>query len=395
MDETKLRSWWWHRQGLDGSLQGTTAAEVLERAGWARSVGGVGPYLTLFARAGLGRQAVDDAVARLEIHELPAARNCTYVVPAQDFALALRVGQETEAATFKTAAKVGVTNKEIDRLSEAILQAVDKVALEPQAIRDRVGKLARNLGEEGKRKGLTTTVPIALSRLQALGEIRRVPINGRLDQQRYSYRRWKPNPLAKVKGSAADDYVELARKFFRWVGPATVAEFRWFSGLGVRAAAAAIMPLGLVASEPECDRLLLSDDLDSFRKFKPPRSPQYALVSALDSISATRRDVRSLLESQDVDREMRVEKIVGTLGGLSDLPSHAIFDRGRVIGLWEYDFDAQKIVHFTFGIHNKKLDAIIAKTEAYVRDELGDARSFSLDSPASRNTRLDAIRAEQ
>jgi hypothetical protein len=54
-----------------------SAAEVLEQAGWARSVGGVGPYLTLFARTGIGRQAADDAVARLEIHELPSARGYT------------------------------------------------------------------------------------------------------------------------------------------------------------------------------------------------------------------------------------------------------------------------------------------------------------------------------
>ena len=56
-------------------------------------MGGVGPYLTLFARAGVTREAADKAVAKLAIHELPAARGCTYVVPACDFALALRAGQ--------------------------------------------------------------------------------------------------------------------------------------------------------------------------------------------------------------------------------------------------------------------------------------------------------------
>ena len=53
MNEAVIRAWWAHRQGLDGSLMGASAAHVLERTGWARSVGGVGPYLTLFARAGL------------------------------------------------------------------------------------------------------------------------------------------------------------------------------------------------------------------------------------------------------------------------------------------------------------------------------------------------------
>ena len=35
----------------------------------------------------------------------------------------------------------------------------------------------------------------------------------------------------------------------------------------------------------------------------------------------------------------------------------------------------------------------IAETEAYVRGDLGDARSFSLDSPKSRVSRIKALRA--
>ena len=43
MNVEKLRAWWSHRQGLDGSVLGRSAAGVLERTGWARSVAGVGP----------------------------------------------------------------------------------------------------------------------------------------------------------------------------------------------------------------------------------------------------------------------------------------------------------------------------------------------------------------
>src|SRR5512136_2378144 len=93
MDGRKLQAWWAHKQGLDGRLEGKRASEVLEASGWARSVGGTGPYLTLFARGGIGRKAADNAVARLDIHELPSARGCTYVVPASDYAIALRAGQ--------------------------------------------------------------------------------------------------------------------------------------------------------------------------------------------------------------------------------------------------------------------------------------------------------------
>src|SRR3954467_14561947 len=114
MDKTKLRAWWFARQGLDGSLKGAKPADVLDQAGWARSVGGVGPYLTLFARGGTSRGDADAAVARLHIHELPAARGCTYVLPAQDFALGLTVGREFGGSDMKQALKLGVTEKEID-----------------------------------------------------------------------------------------------------------------------------------------------------------------------------------------------------------------------------------------------------------------------------------------
>src|SRR5437868_1724989 len=86
----KLRAWWFHCQALDGRLRGATSSAVLAETGWARSVGGASPYLTLFSRARVSREAADAAASRLEIHELPAARGCTYVVPAADFGLALK-----------------------------------------------------------------------------------------------------------------------------------------------------------------------------------------------------------------------------------------------------------------------------------------------------------------
>ena len=79
-DAARVRAWWFHRQGMDGTPGGGCAREILFRSGWARSIAGVNPYLTLFSRGGVSRQQADDAAARLEIHELPAARGCTYVV---------------------------------------------------------------------------------------------------------------------------------------------------------------------------------------------------------------------------------------------------------------------------------------------------------------------------
>ena len=74
-----------------------------------------------------------------------------------------------------------------------------------------------------------------------------------------------------------------------------------------------------------------------------------------------------------------------------DLPSHAILDRGRLVGLWEYDPEAGSIA-WTAWIKDRAVDEAVARTEAYVRDQLGDARSFSLDSPKSRAPRIAALR---
>jgi hypothetical protein len=391
MDAAKLRAWWAHRQGLDGRLAGQPESEVLEETGWARSVGGAGPYLGMFARSGAGREAVDAAVAKTDIHELPSARGCTYVLPRSDFALGLKVGQAFADGDMKTARKLGVTDAEVDKLGSVLLAVLKKGPLDPDELRAVAGPAARSLGEEGKKKGVTTTLPLALGRLQAAGEIRRVPTNGRLDQQRYRYVLWRPNPLSGYRLPAAEASTELARRYFHWTGPATLAEFQWFSGLGVKAAKAAVEPLGLVAAEGE--RLIppeLRKELDAFR---PPAKPQYALVGSVDGISLLRRDLKSLLAEQDLTRMVPGEKGSSVAGGLVDLPCHAILDRGRVVGLWEYDPATESIARMSFVRADAALKDAVKLTEEYVRRDLGDARSFSLDSPRSRAPRIEALRA--
>ena len=392
MDQAKLRAWYAYRQGLDGSLVGKSAAEVLGRTGWARSVGGVGPYLTLFSRAGLSRGQVDASVARLEIHELPSARGCTYVLPASDFALGLKIGQSFGGGEMRVAEKLGVTPKEIDKLCDAVVRALEKEPLDPEGLREAAGKAVRNLGAEGQKKGLSTTLPAALGRLQLSGHIRRIPTNGRLDQQRYKYTVWRPNPLRGVKLPALEAYAELARRYFGWTGPATAAEFQWFSGLGMKAAKAALEPLQLEPLEKGSDRLLLPGDRAKLDAFTSPQDPNYVLVSSIDSILLLRRDLQSVLDPKDRQRQVFVDKGTQPLSGLADLPSHAILDRGRVVGLWEYDTSSGSIAWTAFVKKSKALEDAVARMEQFVRDQLGDARSFSLDSPKSRAPRVAALR---
>ena len=392
MDKAKLRAFWAHRQGLDGSLKGKPPAEVLECAGWARSVGGANPYLTLFARAGTTQRQAEDAAKAQKIHELPSARGCTYVLPASDFALGLLVGQGFgDAAAINVAKKhLGVTDKEIDRLCEKVVSALGKDPMDPKAIKDSVGDAVRSFGVEGKKRGVTTSLPLALGLLQTRGEVRRVPIGGRLDQQRYGYVAWSPSPLAKNKLSQEEAYVKLAERYWSWIGVASLSDFKWFSGLGVGAVKAATAPLKLVAVEG--DLLGTSKAADEFKAFKAPKDPHYVLTADLDSLVLLRRGMADLVDDKDRKLPAYGEKGKKEIAAFLDLPHHAIYDRGRLVGFWEFDVPSGQIVWKAFVKPDAVLKKAVAEMEGFVQG-LGDARSFSLDSPESRKPRIASLRA--
>jgi hypothetical protein len=46
----------------------------------------------------------------------------------------------------------------------------------------------------------------------------------------------------------------------------------------------------------------------------------------------------------------------------------------------------------SFGTKNKVIQEAVTRTENFVREQLGDARSFGLDSPTSRAPRIAALR---
>jgi hypothetical protein len=307
----------------------------------------------------------------------------------------LKVGQGfSEAAAMQTARKfLGVTNAEIERLTERILEVLGDDALDPRELKERVGDAARSLGAEGKKRGTTTTLPLALGNLQSEGRLRRVPVNGRLDQQRYAYRRWSPSPLQRFSLSREEALTELARRYWRWIGPASLAHFQWFSGLGKGAAKEAVAPLELTPVEAGSELMLLPDDTAELEAFQPPTTPVYALVASIDGMSQLRRDDLSLVADEDRNAPVADEKGLRPLSELKDPPCHMVLDRGRLIGQWEFDPAEGRIVHRCFAPATEALSEVILRTEAYVRDELGDARSFSLDSPESRQPRLAALRA--
>ncbi|MDR7083705.1 hypothetical protein J2X01_003000 [Arthrobacter ginsengisoli] len=384
----RLRAWAWHKQGLDGSLAGCTSEQVFAQAGWARSVGGANPYLTLFARAGIRREQVDADVLSHRILELPTARGCTYVLGRDDCAWALMLGKDAGEA-FRVLGRLGVDRGEITLLEEQVLHTLAEAAapLDPRQLKEELGDSVRNLGEEGKKKGATTTLPTALGILQSQGRIRRVPANGRLDQQRYAYELWNlpPSPLDDDEARA-----ELIRHYLGWTGGATFKQSQWFTAFTVAQSKASLAAAGAVEVPTAAGEMLwmLPDDVERLATFREPAHEQIQLLAGTDSLALLRRNAAELLAAED-----QHTNALGSLALQADLPDHPIFDRGRIIGLWQYDPGRERIVPWVFHAPTPAVTSRIAEVEAWIREDLGDFRAFSLDSPATRQKRIDALAA--
>ena len=383
MDSATQRAWSWHKQGLDGSLAGWSPAETLGTAGWARSVGGANPYLTLFARAGIRREEADADVAALRIHELPTARGCTYVLGADDYAWALTLGLAAAETQAKVLDKLDVPRAELATLEQQVLAVLADAAepLDPKQLKDRLGDAVRSLGEAGKKKGASTTLPAALGLLQADGRIRRVPVNGRLDQQRYAYTAWGLEPAAESPEQARTTLME---RYLGWTGGATLKQTQWFTAFTVAQSKAALAGAGAV----EVDGLwMLPADAEERANFTAPQEEQIQLLAGTDALFLLRRNAGDHFAEQDQDRQLETTRLALT----ADLPDHPIVDRGRIIGLWQYDPAGERIDHWLFDAPTKAVTHRIKEVEAFIREDLGDFRSFSLDSPASRGKRIEAL----
>ncbi|MGI8418173.1 MAG: DNA glycosylase AlkZ-like family protein [Nakamurella sp.] len=389
MDAAKLREWAWHCQGLDGTLDGCEPAMVLTQAGWARGVGGANPYLTLWSRAGTERATADAAVAAMEIHELPSVRGCTYVLPAADFSLGLQLARPAAQASLAVVEKLGVGQAAIEQLGHAVVEALSEASepLNPRQLTALLGDRVQGLGDEGKKVGASTTLPTALTQLQAFGQIRRIPLDGRLDQQRYAYTVWEPAASGITDGAAR---VELLRRYFDWTGGATVAQSRWFSSFTVGQTTAAVAELEL--TDVGDGLLVPAEKLPDFQSFELAAEPQYRLLAGVDALVLLRRNSSELLEPQDVGRVVPGDE--AGIGVQPDLPDHPIIDRGRIVGLWQFDPEAGDIAAWVFaGQPDEALRAEIDRTARWIADDLGDFRSFSLDAVQARRPRIDALRA--
>lgn len=389
----QLRAFRAHKQGLLSPLTGTPE-QILAQIGWCRTVGATSPYLALMARAGLTRSTIDQALAECTIHELPSARGCAYLLPKSDFALGLACAEDPSAPITPSSPErqLGITGVEIEALMEAVLIALESGPRDPQQLRDELGDKVRRFGEEGKKRGITTDLPGALGRLQNKGKIRRIPVNGRIDNERYTYALWPDNPLQNFTLTREETFAQLARRYESWLGPITLAEFQWFSGLSARAAKAAFALAGI--TDQGSDLWALPETWDEFHAFRIPTEKPIHLLGSIDPYFLHTKNLSVSIRQEHQDRWRSLPAALNAKDSLADLATHAIIEGGDLVGLWHYDPDANSLLFTDWASEPANVKKAVDAMQAAIENDLGDVRIYSLDSPKSRQAVLQALREQ-
>jgi hypothetical protein len=406
IDLARARAHWHSRQGLAEPFPGSIG-EAIAATGWLRTLGGADVYLAMRARRpGMKRSELDHAQESSQVQVSPAARGCIYLVPALHVPLALRIAEDQHRKKIdRELEKAGSSLKEVTERAEAVLATLQaKGALTTDALRKAApAEALRSLGEQGKKVGVSSTLGPSLRELEFAGKIERTLEGGRLDTERYLWApaKKKAHAQAKVPGTAEGRNALLAELFFGWVGPATMKDFAEWAGLAVRAAKTAVekAPLAPVAVEGyAADALALESDLSRLKEpYKPSKAVR--LLSSEDNFLILHGGPRYVTDEKHHGQKLEAWGTIKPMpiGEAKHITSRMIVVGDCLAGFWELDPDAGKVVTKTFdplpSAQAKELAALAADVAAFLEDEMGHAKSFSLDAEEEIRKRAKAIKA--
>jgi hypothetical protein len=401
----RARAHWHRRQGLTEPVSGTLE-EVVAATGWPRTLGGADVYLAVRARVpGLSRKQLDEAVAQSRLQVTPAVRGCIYLVPRAEVPLVLRVAEEQYLKRAEREhPKAGIASNELEDVGEAVLKALRKGPLSTDALRKALPEgVVRSLGEKGKKLGLSSTLPPALRHLEFEGRVERMLEGGRLDTERYLWRLAAKNPFtgAKVPAASTARYALLGALFFRQFGPATVEDFSTWAAISQRDAREALstLPLVPVAIEGYSDEaFVLEADVAVLRE-KLRAATTVSLLPSGDLYLVHHGGPAPLTDPRHhgVELPQWGSSKPGTLGEGRYMALRGLLDGDRLVGLWEYDPDAEAVVFHTFDAlppkRRRAVQALAEDVATFLREDVGHARSFTLDSTDTVRERAATIQA--
>lgn len=410
LDRAAARAVMLAAQGLAGPLPTVPPAaeppppsRVVRDHGHVRTLGGSEAYVAVQARRGeLRREVMDDEVAAGDLHVVPAARGCIYLVHRDEVPWALRLAEElSRSRSEREQERAGVRPGEMEELGERVVTALRAHGpLDPNALRRTLPDDAvRSLGDAGKKVGLSSTLPPALRRLEFDGRVERRLEGGRLDSERYLWAVPEQNPFDGVDvADAAALHRHFAARWFRWSGLGTADAFAAWAGLGKRDARAAaaeleLTPVEVAGQEGDwlADPQVLAAATDATVSGGALLPFEDNLIHLQDSPALLTDPEHLELEVPSWGRRGRVP-----LGTAKHLAFRAVVADGRLSGFWDFDPDSEEVVIGYFADPSPAArDEIQSKAVALSRllaEDLGHGRSFSLDNDDTLRRRVAEIR---
>ena len=394
----RARSLWWERQGLGDDAIAEDIARAIGVTGWLRTLGGADVYIAARARApGMTRAQLDAAVSRGELRVIPAVRGCIYLVPASAVAdLFALYAEPWRKQTEKSLAKANAKLSVVETTAAAVLDVLTK-PLTTDAIRKALpaGSIP-SFGEAGKKAGLSSPLPLALRMLELDGRIERTLEAGRLDSDRYFWRKaeWRVPPAAPTESARLANVV---RAFLDFAGPSTIEQLAAWTGRAQRDLEPVLDTLGAepVHVEDLGDAFAQRGDIDCAHEAPLPTGIR---LLALEDNYLTNHGLAAVTDPKH--HHIKANVFGGSnqpqpLGEATHIVSRTIVVDGLVAGFWEVDPRAHGAVWYTFAPQKPavrdRIAEIADEIATFLLDDVGNARIYSLDSMEQVQERADRL----
>jgi hypothetical protein len=234
------------------------------------------------------------------------------------------------------------------------------------------------------------------------GTVRRFSSEGRIDSPKYLYELMHPDDRPDAGGEADTPAVlaRLVKIFLRRNGPAAVEDVTWWAGItkgDARAALAAVNAEPLSITGWTDKAWLLPEDRQAWERAGADDDGRVALLPFRDPLIYSRRPPAVMTDDPSapvLDWKAKASR----LGDVDSLHHHAIVAGGTLVGVWEYDADAEEVITRVWSKHRglaSQVKTAAAATARFIREQLGDAKFYAADTRASRAPRIAFCRGQR
>lgn len=392
------RAHWIHAAGL--AADGTGVPEAARS--WVRTLGGADAWFAIRSRfPALGRGVLSEAVRSGGIRVVTGPRGCIYAVPATDAPLLVRFADDlARERRRREMEQAGLPAAEVTAVGAAILGTLAPRPLTTDGLRKALPPgIVRSLGEAGRKVGLSSNLPPVLRDLEGAGRVLRVPEEGRLDHERYLWHVAPADFFDAVPATADDRRIEVARRFLAFAGPVSLAEAADFLGGPQRDWRVAFDAVGAEPVAVEGRKAAHFRLPESASPESGPPPDRVSFLAFEDPLAVIHGGPAAFVDPRFHGLAARSwgPGPATTLGAARHLATRCVLRGDRLVAFWEYDAPAGSVVVAPFDADDRATRAALREPAAalarFIAEEIGHARSFSLETDEDVQARVFALRS--